>query len=155
MKGTLYFIWQWTWGFLQSSLGLVNFMLHIRDKHYFYHGAVITEWQDKSSVSVGMFVFVTSQPYFYDKLKSEYTMEELSQRLLVHEYGHTIQSLILGPLYLILIGIPSTLWGFLPSLNKKRKTERLSYFSFFTEKWANNLGEKVTGQKSMENLVID
>ena len=57
--------------------------------------------------------------------------------------------------YLILIGIPSTLWGFLPSLNKKRKTERLSYFSFFTEKWANNLGEKVTGQKSMENLVID
>lgn len=155
MKGTLYFIWQWTWGVIQSSLGLVNFMLHIRDKHYFYHGAVITEWQDKSSVSLGMFVFVTSQPFFYDKLKSEYTMEELSQRLLVHEYGHTIQSLILGPLYLILIGIPSTLWGFLPSLNKKRKTERLSYFSFFTEKWANNLGEKVTGQKSMENLVID
>ena len=155
MKGTLYFILQWTWGVLQSSLGLVNFMLHIRDKHYFYHGAVITEWQDKSSVSLGMFVFVTSQPFFYDKLKSEYTMEELSQRLLVHEYGHTIQSLILGPLYLILIGIPSTLWGFLPSLNKKRKTERLSYFSFFTEKWANNLGEKVTGQKSMENLVID
>ena len=155
MKGTLYFIWQWTWGVIQSSLGLVNFMLHIRDKHYFYHGAVITEWQDKSSVSLGMFVFVTSQPFFYDKLKSEYTMEELSQRLLVHEYGHTIQSLFLGPLYLILIGIPSTLWGFLPSLNKKRKTERLSYFSFFTEKWANNLGEKVTGQKSMENLVID
>ena len=155
MKGILYFIWQWTWGFLQSSLGLVNFMLHIRDKHYFYHGAVITEWQGKSSVSLGMFVFVTSQPFFYDKLKSEYTMEELSQRLLVHEYGHTIQSLILGPLYLILIGIPSTLWGFLPSLNKKRKTERLSYFSFFTEKWANNLGEKATGQKSMENLVID
>ena len=155
MKGALYFIWQWTWGVLQSSLGLVNFMLHIRDKHYFYHGAVITEWQDKSSVSLGMFVFVTSQPYFCDKLKSEYTMEELAQRLLVHEYGHTIQSLILGPLYLILIGIPSTLWGFLPSLNKKRKTERLSYFSFFTEKWANNLGEKVTGQKSMESLVID
>lgn len=155
MKGALYFIWQWTWGVLQSSLGLVNFMLHIRDKHYFYHGAVITEWQDKSSVSLGMFVFVTSQPFFYDKLKSEYTMEELSQRLLVHEYGHTIQSLILGPLYLILIGIPSTLWGFLPSLNKKRKIERLSYFSFFTEKWANNLGEKVTGQKSMESLVID
>ena len=117
MKGALYFIWQWTWGVLQSSLGLVNFMLHIRDEHYFYHGAVITEWQDKSSVSLGMFVFVTSQPFFYDKLKSEYTMEELSQRLLVHEYGHTIQSLILGPLYLILIGIPSTLWGFLPSLN--------------------------------------
>ncbi len=155
MKGILYFIWQWTWGFFQSAQGLANFIFHIRDKHYFYHGAIITEWQDKSSVSLGLFVFVTSKPFFYDKLKNEYTMEELSQRLLVHEYGHTIQSIILGPLYLIIIGIPSTLWGFLPYLNNKRKTEELSYFSFFTEKWANVLGEKVTGQKSMENLVID
>ena len=130
-------------------------MLHIRSRHYFYHGAVITEWNDKSSVSLGMFVFVTKEPYFYDKLKNEYTMEELSERLLVHEYGHTIQSLILGPLYLIVVGIPSTLWGFLPSFNRKRKNEGLSYFSFFTEKWANYLGEQVTGEKSMENLVID
>ena len=140
---------------MQSALGLLNFILHIQDKHYFYHGAIITEWKDKSSVSLGMFVFVTGEPYFYDKLKKEYTMEDLSQRLLVHEYGHTIQSLILGPLYLILIGIPSTLWGFLSSLHQKRKREGLSYFSFYTEKWANYLGETITGQKSMENFVID
>ncbi len=155
MKTFFYFIWQCTWGCLQSLLGLFVFLLHIRDKHYVYHGAVITEWKDKSSVSLGMFVFVTREPYFYEKLKEQYTMEELSARLLVHEYGHTIQSLILGPLYLIIIGIPSTLWGFLPNLNRKRKEEQISYFSFFTEKWANALGEKVTGQKSMENLVID
>ena len=92
---------------------------------------------------------------FYDKLKNEYTMEELSQRLLVHEYGHTIQSLVLGPLYLIIIGIPSTLWGFLPHYHTKRRTKGISYFSFFTEAWANSLGERVTGQKSMENLMID
>ena len=155
MKSILYFIWQWTWGILQSTLGLLTFLLHIRDKHYLYHGALITEWKDKSSVSLGMFVFVTNEPYFYDKLKKDYTMEELSGRLLVHEYGHTIQSLILGPLYLIVIGIPSTLWGFLPYYNQKRKTEQISYFSCFTEKWANALGEKVTGQKSMETLIID
>ncbi|MGN0132241.1 MAG: hypothetical protein ACI4AA_07370 [Lachnospiraceae bacterium] len=136
-------------------MGLFDFMLHIRSRHYFYHGAVITEWNDKSSVSLGMFVFVTKEPYFYDKLKKEYTMEELSRRLLVHEYGHTIQSLIFGPLYLIVMGIPSTVWGFLPYFNRKRKNEGLSYFSFFTEKWANFLGEQVTGEKSMENLVID
>jgi len=155
MKKLLYVLWQLTWGILQSALGLAVFIAHIRDRHYVYHGAVITEWADKASVSLGMFVFVTKEPYFYDKLKDEYTAQELSERLLVHEYGHTIQSLILGPLYLIVIGIPSTLWGFLPSLNQKRKTEGLSYFSFFTEKWANSLGEKVTGCKSMENLVID
>ena len=111
MKSVLYFIWQWLWGILQSALGLIVFLFHIRDKHYFYHGAVITEWKSVSSVSLGMFVFVTNEPFFYEKLKNEYTAEELSERLLVHEYGHTIQSLILGPLYLIVIGIPSTLWG--------------------------------------------
>ncbi len=155
MKKILYFIWQCTWGILQSLLGFLVFLCHIKDKHYFYHGAIITEWQPKSSVSLGLFVFITKEPYFYEKLKDEYSMNELSSRLRVHEYGHTIQSLILGPLYLIVIGIPSTLWGFLPSLNKKRREEKLSYFSFFTEKWANCLGEKVTKEKSMENLVID
>ena len=155
MKSVLYFIWQWSWGILQSALGLIVFLFHIHAKHYFYHGAVVTEWKSVSSVSLGLFVFVTSEPFFFDQLKNEYSAEELSERLLVHEYGHTIQSLILGPLYLTVIGIPSTLWGFLPSLNNKRKTEGLSYFSFFTEKWANVLGEKVTGRKSMEGLVID
>lgn len=155
MKKILYLIWQCTWGCLQSALGLIVFLLHLRDRHYFYHGAVITEWKDKSSVSLGMFVFVTAEPFFYDKLKEDHTMEELSRRLLVHEYGHTIQSLVLGPLYLVVIGIPSTLWGFLPSLNRMRQTKGVSYFSFYTEKWANKLGEKVTGCKSMEQLVID
>lgn len=46
-------------------------------------------------------------------------------------------------LYLIVMGLPSTRWGFLPYLNKKRKDEQISYFSFFTEAWANRLGEKV------------
>ena len=103
MKIILYCVGQCTWGILQSLVGLINFLIHIRDRHYFYHGAVITEWNDKSSVSLGMFVFVTKEPYFYDKLKDE----------------------------------------------------KISYFSFFTETWANKLGEKVTGEKSMENLVID
>ena len=155
MKSFLYALAQCTWGFLQSLLGFLVFLLHIRQPHFSYHGAIVTQWEGKSSVSLGMFVFVTKEPYFYEKLKSEYTMDDLSGRLLVHEYGHTIQSLILGPLYLILMGIPSTLWGFLPGCAAKRKNENISYFSFFTEKWANHLGELVTKEKSMENLIID
>ena len=155
LSNILYCLWQCTWGILQTALGFGVFLLHIGDKHYAYHGAIITEWKNPSSVSLGMFVFITKEPYFYAKLKDEYTMAELSKRLLVHEYGHTVQSLILGPLYLILMGIPSTLWGFLPSLNDKRKEQQISYFSFFTEAWANRLGESVCKEKSMENLVID
>lgn len=151
----LYLLWQWTWGILQTFLGFIVFLKHLKDKHYFYHGAIITEWKNKSSVSLGAFIFITDEPYLYEKLKDEFSAKELAQRLLVHEYGHTIQSLIMGPLYLVVMGIPSTLWGFMPCCNKKRREEHLSYFSFFTEKWANHLGEKIVKEKSMENLLID
>ncbi len=102
-----------------------------------------------------MFVFVTDSPYFAEKFKDEIPLDELNSRLLVHEYGHTVQSLILGPLYLIIMGIPSTLWGFLPNLARKRREQGISYFSFFTEKWANYLGEKVTKKPSMGDFLID
>ena len=155
MKKLLYILLQCTWGFLQTLLGFVIFLLHINCCHFVFHGAVVTKWHGKSSVSLGLFVFITNEPYFAEKFEGEISKEVLSERLLVHEYGHTIQSLILGPLYLLVMGIPSTLWGFLPNPAKKRKEEKISYFSFFTEKWANNLGEKVTGKESMGNLLID
>ena len=129
------------------------FVKHFKSKHYAYHGAIITEWNVKSSMSLGLFVFVTSDPYFAPKYEGQISIQELSKRLLVHEYGHTIQSLILGPLYLIIIGIPSTLWGFVGA--KKRKDDQIPYGAFFTEGWANRLGEWVTGEKSIDMLVLD
>lgn len=54
-----------------------------------------------------------------------------------HEWGHTRQSLILGPLYLIVIGIPSIIWAAthrIIALNKP-------YDWFYTEAWANKLGD--------------
>lgn len=52
-----------------------------------------------------------------------------------HEYGHTRQSLILGPLYLLIVGLPSLLWAWW--WNERRG---VSYYSFYTEKWADRLG---------------
>ncbi len=153
MRTFIYRVWQCTWGALQTLLGLVVFFLHYGDRHFSYHGAIITVWKARSSITLGMFVFVTSEPYFTEKFEGQISVEELSNRLLVHEYGHTIQSLILGPLYLILIGIPSTLWGFWGG--KKRKEKQIPYGAFFTEKWANRLGERVTGEKSIDDLVLD
>lgn len=150
----IYRFLQCTWGFLQTFLGFIVFLINFKCPHFSYKGAVITKWKNSSSVSLGMFVFVTDKPFFAERYKNQYTEEELSKRLLVHEYGHTIQSLILGPLYLIVMGVPSSLWAGLPNLVRKRKEQNISYFSFFTEKWANHLGEKVTKEKSMEQLVI-
>ena len=51
---------------------------------------------------------------------------------IIHEnYGHAVQSHILGPLYLFVVGIPSILHTF------HRKCP--CYYHFYTEKWANNL----------------
>ncbi len=153
MKIFIYRTWQCTWGILQTLLGAVVFLMHYRYKHFIYHGAIVTAWKTRSSVSLGMFVFVASEPYFAEKFEGQAGVEELSSRLLVHEYGHTIQSLILGPLYLVLIGIPSMLWGFLGG--KMRKEKQIPYGAFVTEKWANRLGECITGEKSIDDLVID
>ena len=151
MEGFLYMLAQCTWGILQTLSGFVVFLICIRDKHYFYHGAVVTEWKHGSSVSLGLFIFVSTNPYY----RGIPTKEETASRLLVHEYGHTIQSLILGPLYLIVMGLPSIVWASVPGLRKMRRKKQMSYFAFYTERWANHLGEKITKAKSMGQLFID
>ena len=110
MKNVIYILIQCTWGVPQTLLGFIVLLINIKNKHYFYHGAIITERNVPSSVSLGMFVFTTTNPMKDKRTKNKIPDEELSKRLLVHEYGHTIQSLIFGPLYLIVMGIPSTLW---------------------------------------------
>lgn len=60
MKKILYIVIQCTWGIIQTSLGFILFLINIKNKHYFYHGAIITERNVASSVSLGMFVFTTT-----------------------------------------------------------------------------------------------
>lgn len=91
-----------------------------------YKQAIVIPCIMRGAVTLGNYVFVG--------LNSEY------KETVKHELGHTIQSKILGPLYLIIIGIPSITYCGLrrmfPSLRKK------NYYDFYTEKWANNLSEK-------------
>lgn len=58
---------------------------------------------------------------------------------LQHELGHTKQSKILGPLYLIVIGLPSLLHaGVFNAFDCKGNPNRF-YYNFYTEKWADKL----------------
>lgn len=62
---------------------------------------------------------------------------------LAHERGHQKQSLYLGPLYLLLIGVPSilgNLWDML--LHRKWTPEKREkwYYSLIWEAWADRLG---------------
>lgn len=74
-----------------------------------------------SGLSLGKYVFIR-----------EHALVELAK----HEEGHQKQSMILGWLYLFVIGIPSITWAGLKSLGAFPK---VSYYSFYTEKWADRL----------------
>lgn len=52
-----------------------------------------------------------------------------------HEWGHSRQSLYLGWLYLLIIGLPSLIWAAVYTQDWK-----VSYYDFYTEKWADKLG---------------
>lgn len=52
-----------------------------------------------------------------------------------HEWGHTVQSKILGPFYLFVVGIPSLLWAALQGNVVKKDCSW-----FYTEKWADKIG---------------
>lgn len=84
----------------------------------------------RGGISLGRFIIL---PWKYRYNSSSYVRDTIS-----HEYGHTRQSIYLGWLYLLVIGIPSITWAWLHSSFKCFDT--VSYYSFFTEKWADRLG---------------
>ncbi|MFI0413547.1 MAG: hypothetical protein ACH255_05345 [Candidatus Thiodiazotropha sp.] len=58
--------------------------------------------------------------------------------LLYHEYGHYRQSLLLGPLYIPLIGLPSFSWAI---MKKAGFFQGIPYCAFPTERWADRLAQ--------------
>lgn len=88
-----------------------------------YCGRILTEWGLFSGLSLGYFIFVNET-------------DDDNTRL--HEYGHTRQSLYLGWLYLLVIGLPSIIWA--GCFRKYRARKNKSYYSFYAEKWADKLG---------------
>ncbi len=94
-----------------------------------YNDAKVYYWGWSGGMSLSDSIFV---PFEWDKKK------EWQNEYVKHEYGHTKQSKYLGPLYLIVIGLPSLLWAWLGE--KYREKNDISYYAFYTEKWANKLG---------------
>ena len=139
MKRVAFILIQALWGFPQTLLGLVLYGVNRKKGHVRFHGALVVPWRHRGSVSLGPFIFLSNK-----------VNDEFVSNLVVHEYGHCIQSLIFGPAYLLVIGIPSLIWGEWPALRKKREDYELPYFTFFTERFANYLGRKVTGRDAMQ-----
>lgn len=128
MKKFLFWFIQCTWGILQTLVGVI-LLLVMSDKiidcklHRKASASIVLNSRLHGAVSLGAFIICFYEP---------------DEETLNHEYGHCIQSLILGPLYLIAIGLPSIIWN--ACFKTYRKTHNISYYSFYTEKWANKLG---------------
>lgn len=122
---------QWTWGLPQTLLGAALYAVHRKDDHFDYRGAKATSWNKDTGISLGKYIFVPRR-----------AGGAAGRFLLEHEYGHTLQSLILGPFYLLFVGAPSILWNRLPYFRRKRMKTGLSYYSAPFEKTANSLAER-------------
>ena len=139
LKKKTYSLLQWTWGLPQTLAGAALYAVHRKDVHYGFRGACVTEWQKNEGISLGKFIFV---PAGRAAAYAQKTKE--ADFLLEHEYGHTLQSLILGPAYLLLVGAPSIVWNRLPYFRNKRKKTGKSYYSPVFESSASRLGKRNT-----------
>ena len=121
MKKVLLFIWQLP----QNILGLLVILFtgagKIKDGRYWVTGISFF------GVSLGNYVI------FGDMNDHYFPVEQT----IMHEYGHQRQSKILGPLYLILIGIPSLLGNIIFRLFK---IDSRHYYKLPWEAWADKLG---------------
>lgn len=128
MRNVLLYFWQLP----QNLLGLLLIAFYRPErKHIMDNGnEIYFSTRMKGGISLGKYSIVNVNHYRTDVKKS------LKRDTVRHEaIGHATQSLYLGWLYLIIIGIPSIVWAII------YKGESKGYYKFFTEKWADKIGE--------------
>lgn len=112
------------WTLPQQIIGFIGYLIFRKDYKRDYHGAKVVEVPNKyGSISLGNFIFVS---------------DASDEETIKHEYGHTRQSYMLGWLYLFVIGIPSIVWA--GCFERYRQKHNISYYAFYTERWADRLG---------------
>lgn len=115
MKLTLLYLWQLP----QNLLGLL-FLLFLRGEEGHTLGGVSFYycWGFSGGISLGRYII----------------LGEYCEKSVRHEYGHCIQSKMLGPLYLLVVGLPSLIHAAFC------RCKGHSYYDVFPEKWADKLG---------------
>ena len=118
---------QWLWQLPQNMLALfiegVLYQAAYREDIKVDGNTVIVNNTLPSTMSLGDYLFLNL---------------DYSELVIKHECGHSKQSDILGPLYLLVIGIPSLLHNIVHYLCGKIGI-KWDYYKFYTESWANKL----------------
>lgn len=136
IKRSLFILLQCTWGGIATLIGSC-FFAALRDcEHQWYRGCIDTKWRGVGGLSLGLFIFTPR-----DSVPN-------AQLIRVHEYGHSVQNLVLGPLMLF-VGIISVIWGNHPYFGRLRREAGVPYTACFVEAWASRWGEAVTKEKAI------
>lgn len=111
LKRILFYIISFTWGALMSIIGaIVTLILLPFGKQGIYHGRVYTEiGANWGGLELGCFFICSKNP---------------DEHMKAHETGHGLQNCLWGPLFPLVIGIPSAIryWIFAQKTFKNKQT---------------------------------
>ena len=126
----MFYLLQFTWGLTVNLAGLLVFLCcRRRFPGKMFCNAVVTCLPgNRGGLSLGIFLFLS----VHDPREAD--------RLCAHEYGHTVQCLLLGPLYWVVVAIPSVIWYHF--FEGWRKRHGIPYDALFCERWATVWGRK-------------
>lgn len=159
MKKILYWSIQVTWGLPATLLGLFVFIFVLifkRPRWFHRNGySFIVEFGDNwGGLSLGPFAFCGSYVAGFDLTQFDYDVnlfnkyykinnEKWFEHTRRHEYGHSIQNLMWGPLWLFVIAIPSFL-RYNDRLNKQIRNIPITteYDAVWFEGQATKFGER-------------
>ena len=98
----------------------------------------------REGVTIGHYININDK----NPIQGNFRDHVLSDQLYMHEYGHTIQSQIYGPLYLFPVGLFSLISAgtsvkdeSVQNPNSITRTNTTIHDSFITEKWANTFAK--------------
>lgn len=115
MKKILLYIWQLP----QMLFGLLLRQIYKGNDSQYEDAIVRRSVKMQGGISLGKYIIINQWS---------------GKKTVKHEYGHCIQSKYLGPLYLLVVGLPSILHAAFC------KCKRHSYYDVFPENWADKLG---------------
>lgn len=133
---------QFTWGLPVNLFGAIAFLICklLGNPSEKFCNAFIVYIKAKKfgGLSLGVFIFMNAQ----DK-------EPWRHDTRIHEYGHTIQCMLLGVFYWIVVGLPSAIWC--NCFEGYRKKHNVSYYKLYCESWANKWGQKWANDRQSFN----
>ena len=116
------------WQLPQNIVGLITHFImgHDIEKKDYRGASVWVSGRMSGGISLGKYITLSAVSAKYQDTWN-------------HEWGHTRQSLYLGPLYLLVIGIPSICWAGIYGTKLCPETHN-GYYKLYCESWADKLG---------------